>query len=1498
MHLRSIILIILFVYTGNCFRVNAQDSKIFSGEVAKYPDELSMYIQKNVNAESSAVLNDFLMAWKGDSIFSVQEQEAIVQRSLSMIRKNAKPYPHFSRYLSCVLLMKKDAAKAARFSGWDKGFDKLVEDRKATLQAMDRYLIFVKQLADSNALFQSSTVEWRIASPVFRFVIDSTIHVLVDKTDLFCRVRKDSISILGTQGEFNPVTYTWKGKEGIVTWERAGFEREEVYAELANYSINMARAEYTARDVVFVNKLYFNAPLKGVLIDKVKFNKTPADADYPQFDSYLKDFKIKNLYKDIDFEGGLSMQGAKLVGIGNREKPAKVFIYRKDTLVLVASSNYFAFKKDRINAASAAIQIKLKNDSIFHHGLALSYILSGRELTLFRTDNFTSQSPYFDSYHNIDMSFEQLVWKMDEPVMRFTAMMGSQTGKAKFESVNFYNNDQFMSLQLMDEVNPLISIRSFAKRMGVEQFLATDYADYLKKPDTQVKQLLMRMAALGFLFYDTENDMATIRPRLHDYIAASVAKVDYDVISIPSNTNGPVENAIFDLRNYDLIINGIPRIFVSDSQNVVIYPAQDRIIMKKNRHFQFDGQVQAGLFTITGKNFFFNYDSFKIDLKRIDSLRIRYLTGQVDNYGFPLAEKAQNLLEDMKGVIYIDRPDNKSGRKSYPEYPVFVSKENAYVYYDDKNIFNGVYTRDRFFFRAEPFTMDSIDNFNRQSMKFAGELASADIFPLIKETLKLQPDKSLGFKHITPVNGLELYKGKGIFSNEFTLNNSGLTGRGTIRYLTSATASDNITFFPDSLNAKARDFTIAQKTSETQYPYVNSMNNSIHWLPYQDEMYAYQTDSSFRMFNSSTSLSGKLKLEPKGLSGSGRMFMEGAELSSDMYTYKANEINADTSDFYLKSLHSKGFTVLTENIDAHIDFAVSKGLFRSNEEFTLVSFPENKYVSFLDNFEWDMNRKILAMGSKSSAPQANQTGEEGSFGPRYISIDPTQDSLSFLAPIAFYDYDSNLIKATEVKFIDIADARIYPDHGKLTVQPDARLRTLFNASLIANRDTKYYPLYKATLNIVARNKYLGSANYNYVDEAEQQQIIYFSALSVDTSLQTIGTGEITSEDDFTLSPNYKYQGKVYMEANKPYLTFDGNALIEHNCEHIPSRWMHFRTEVDPKDVYLPVTEELIDIERNKIFNGIYMYYDSVHVYPAFLSGRKFSSDKAVVSATGFLHYDHEKQQYQIASKEKLFDPSSSGNLLTLHRENCEMYGEGNLNLGANLGQVKLTTVGNALHKTIENTTELNVVLGIDFFIANNIINVMAAEIDSIPSLPAVDINSTLYTKAVIDLIGKTRYDAMKSELSLFGTTKEIPAELKHTVLFNELKLRWDDESNSWVSVGKIGIGSINGHQINKRVNGLLEIQIKRSGDILDFYLEMDRRTWYYFGYTRGVMQVHSSNNEFLDLMKKLKPSEREQKVSSGESYIYMVSTDVKKNNFLRRYRSVKEGVQEIQNGTE
>ena len=1465
----------------------AQEFKNFSDDTTKFPDELSSFMEKNLSDEDKIVMNKFLKTWQEDSLYSPVEQKQILEISQLLVNKNAKPSPYFIDYLSCVMLFKEKNLPDDEYQTWEKGIKNALKRKKIMLSDINRLFNFTINLLNDNILYKSSSTEWKSSQPDFNFVFDKDLQVKFGKTNLTCYAKRDSISLFETTGIYYPLDNLWKGKTGLVTWTRGGLDSTMVYATIPEYEIDMSRSEYSAKDVTFTNKYYFSAPLKGILTDKVKFLKTPEDATYPQFDSYTKDFKIKNLYTDINYEGGLSMQGAKLVGTGNRDNKAKLYIFQDDTLRLVAKSNYFGFRKDRINSQNTEISIKLNGDSIYHPDLYFTFMVPTRELTLLRTDNFTSQSPYFDSYHKVDMTFDQLNWKMTEPFMRFSPSRGSAIGNANFESVNFFNYNTFMKMQGMDRVNPLISIRSFAKKFSSDEFLASDYADYLRMPLTQVRQQLMRMSVKGFVFYDDETQIAKIKPRLNDYIAASVNKIDYDVISFPSTTRSPMENARFNLHTYDLTINGIPRIFLSDSQNVVIIPKGEKIILKHNRNFQFDGVVNAGLFTFYGKNFFFQYDSFKINLQNVDSLNIRFQTGKLDNYGFPVVAQVKNMLQHITGELLIDDPNNKSGRKPYPEYPIFRSEENSFVYYNDKSILNGAYKPDNFFFEVDSFTMDSLDNFNKNSMVFKGRFKSAGILPEMDETLSLQTDNSLGFTRSEP-DGISVYSGKGVFKNVLNLSNKGLRGDGTLDYLTSVTQSKNFIFYPDSMETTADDFTIHQNLTETQYPEVNSGNNKIHWLPYKDQLYAYKTDKNFKIFNDSTFLNGSLQLEPSGLSGKGKMDLKNSDLISDKFVYKAHEINADTADFYLRSLHKEGYTVFTENVKAHIDYTKKEGQFRSNEDFTLVTFPENKYVSFLDNFTWKMDHKELEMGKSGSQKQGEQTEEELT-GPRYICVDPKQDSLSFVSPTAVYDYKDNLLKANDVSYIEVADAWIYPDSGKLVVEPNARMRTLTNAKILANDTTKYHTIHSATVAITSKKYYSGNGDYDYIDETGRKQLIHFSEIKVDSSIQTTASGDILEQNEFTLSPNYAYQGKVFLHASQKLLTFDGAAKIEDNCDKLHSDWLKFESQIDPDSIYIPVPVQPQNINLSNIYNGIFMYYDSVHLYPAFLSGRKNYSDHPIISSSGYLHYNKAQQLYKIASLDKLHDQNLPGNYMSLHRENCSLYGEGKLDLGVDLGQVKLTTVGNIRHNMADNTTTLDVVMGIDFYIDPDIMNVLAYEIDSLPNLKATDLNRPVYKKGMNELLGVEQAQILRDQISLFGEYKEIPPPLKHTIVFNELTMKWDDDANSYRSVGKIGIASIDNVQINKEMDGMIEIQVKRSGDLFDIYLEADPHHWYYFGYTRGVMQTLTSNNEYIDKINAKKPNDRRQKVESGRtSYIYMVSTNRKKDLFLRRYREAKD----------
>ena len=69
-------------------------------------------------------------------------------------------------------------------------------------------------------------------------------------------------------------------------------------------------------------------------------------------------------------------------------------------------------------------------------------------------------------------------------------------------------------------------------------------------------------------------------------------------------------------------------------------------------------------------DFQFSYDTFKIRLQKIDSIRVAVETDKKDTYGNPVIRDINSLIQLAKGEIYIDDPNNKSGLKSLAQYPI------------------------------------------------------------------------------------------------------------------------------------------------------------------------------------------------------------------------------------------------------------------------------------------------------------------------------------------------------------------------------------------------------------------------------------------------------------------------------------------------------------------------------------------------------------------------------------------------------------------------------------------------------------------------------------------------------------------------------------------------------------------------------------------------------------------------------------------------------------
>jgi len=1460
--------------------LQAQQVKTFSADPVKFPKEMQDFLEETNKKEAEKLMEKFLLQWNGGR-FTPAQQEGIYTMSNLMIKKRLKAFPDFQNYIISLIGFSESGLSQQSFDNWNSSLEKLMQSKA---RKFSDYLEICGGLFSSNTLFESASARWFSSTNSFTFEFDTLPKIVFKSTDLLCGSKTDSLLISGTSGSYYPTLKQFYGRGGKVNWERAGISSGEAWAELGPYIIDVTGTDYTADSATLSYKKYFKSVLRGRYSDKLVANTTPETTNYPRFDSYDQNLEIKELIRDAEYKGGFSIKGSKMVGSGNDDEPAHLTFKRGGKRFLVAASRNFVVKADRVVSSEAAVTIYFENDSIYHPGLELKYLYKDKELSLTRNSETGNASPFFDSFHQVDMYFDGIIWKVDDPIMDLKILTAAGEHKLSFESSNFFRQDRILQLQGIASQNPLSVVKQFAEKNQVTQVYTQDFARAIKQSDEQARRLLITLSNQGFLTFDYAADKAIIKEKLYFYLNALTNKVDYDVIQFESVIS-QLPNASINLLNFDITMRGVARINLSDTQRVYVVPSEQEIVLKKNRDFTFSGRVHAGRTDFYGKEFVFDYKNFKFMLNNVDSIRLKVVSDTADASGnYPLIS-LKSVLQNVTGELMIDKEDNKSSRKKASTYPIFKSNKDSYIYYDYPDIFNSVYVRDRFYFHLEPFTIDSLDNFTSGGLMFKGEFVSADIFPVMKDSLTIQRDYSLGFERITPAAGLSLYKGKGKYYEEFDLSHQGLRGKGRIDYLTSVTKSDTIIFFPDSTNADAKEFEITKaNVAAVAYPAVKASDVYINWLPYKDKMFIRKKTKDFELYNQQALLDGDLVLSPKGLNAIGTIAFNEASLTSKDFVLGQMGFSADTSDFKIKSDNPEIAAFATKNVKAVVDMEKHTAEFKSNGGGSYVSFPINQYICFIDQFKWYMDKKVMELGKKQEQKGAKLTIRESEF----ISVHPQQDSLRFTAPSADYSLTDYIISAEQVKELLVADASIRPDSGLITVEKNAVMRPFKNAQIIANTTTKYHTMLNANVTVTGRKSYSGTGDYNYLDQASVRHLVHLTRIAVDTSIQTYANGEIPDSSNFTISPNTQYKGLVGLSASDPLLKFTGFARVNHQCDAIQKNWFSFSSVIDPSGVTIPIADPMNE-NKEKLSVAILFAGDSTNVYGTFLSPKKKSGDMEIISADGVLSYDNATGIYRVTNKEKLQNRDMPGNYVSLDDRNCTVYGEGKINLGTNFGQFKLTTEGNVTNNMINDSADFDLLVDMDFMFDEDILKVMSDLILSYPTLPATNDARPVFTRGMSDLLGKEKFEKFISEVNLYGSAKKIPDEVQHGIFLSDLKLYWNKATLSYRSKGPIGIGFIKKIAVNRLLNGYLEITRKRTGDVFNMYVEVDPRTWYFFNYQRGVMQVISSDATFNDLIDKLKPEKRVADEKNGAApYQYMISTERKKNEFIRKFKGTDE----------
>ncbi len=1458
--------------------------KHFSSDSSLFFKEMEQFLTHSRKQDGVAVMDEFSWSWF-EGIFSEKERQGVYKVSNLMLKKRKKAFPDFKNYLFTVSQFVNSKYQTEKsFESWQNILIKLINGKSK--KHFTDYLKACNNLFTENLMYKSASNSWAANNSNYKFGYDSLPTIEFEALNLTCYSKGDSSVIKNTKGVYYPTEAKWIGEGGRVTWERAGLPVDSVYADINNYSFSVKSPNYEIKDVTFYDYYYFDEPMKGVLFEKVLANVKMEKATYPRFDSYEALFEIEDIAKGVDYIGAFSLYGRKVFGRGTDKQDAYLIFKRKNVPFLKMASKTFIIKPERIVAKMASSTLYIKEDSIYHPGLSFKFFINDRKVSLIRDNKGIAITPYFNSYHQVDMNFETLDWKIDSPMIEFRNLPGGTKTDATFISSNYFRKDSYLRLMGMSDKHPLYTIYKLSEKLDTNYITNDQLAEFSLMSYSSVESMLLNLSNKGFINYNYESKFFIMKDKLTAWVKASGGNVDYDVIGFLSNMKGE-SNATLSLLNYDLFMKGINSVNVSDSQEVIIYPSRREITLKKNRDFDFSGAIQAGRFDIMGHNFSFKYDEFKIDMPNVDSLRIYAEDGRIDKHGDPVVTPVKTVIEKITGNLLIDKPNNKSGVKLADEYPILNSDRDSYVFYNKRSIQGGVYKKDNFHFHLEPFTIDSLDNFDNDQLKFKGTMLSAGIFPDFEETLTLQPDHSLGFVKTTPKDGYPMYGGKGTFNDTIKMSNEGLRGSGDLEYITSTTYSDDFVFLPDSMNAIAQNFNVEENPVAVEFPPVEGEDVMTRWYPKKNIMIHRERSKPIAMYDMKSFMHGQTMIEPDGLSGRGVFEFRKAELESDLISFKFKDFQADTADFRLKDTDSEDEDALafsTVNVNAYVTFTERFGQFRSNGGGSFINFDPMQYICFMEEFKWYMdNDDIELSAGESEATDASGVKLEGA---QFISVHPEQDSLNFFSSKAKYDLKKKVIYAKGVKFMNIADAMLYPDSGDVTIDKKAKMRTLNNTRVVASFITQNHNIYSASLNVFGKRKFAGSGYIDYTDEIEQRQAIYLDNIGVDTTGQTYATAELKNTDKFTLSPNYEFYGKVKLFANNEYLTFDGYSRIFHECDLLARNWFSFESEINPSSIYIPVDSTTKDINGNPLSVSVFLSPDSLGVYTSFINNKKKYSHIPVMPAEGFLYYDKEKEEYQISNKDKLQEMSFGGNYLSLNTKNCKAYGEGDINLGNKTGQVTLTTAGVVEHNQLDGEIILDMVVVVDFFFSDDALKKMTKQLEEASSLDPAKLDRPTFEKGLREIVGSVEGDKLIAQANLNGEFKKVPKSLEKTLVFNDLKMRWDDEGKSFKSFGKIGLSNIQNKQINKYVDGKVELIKKRSGDILTVYIEVDRNNWYFFTYTRGIMQAISSNADFNSAITETKSDKRKSKgLKKQESYQYMYSSAKKKKDFLRKFEN-------------
>lgn len=1480
--------LLLFTFHFSLF---SQD-KYFDPQPENFMKQLGVLFKENQHDELEELHKKLEKEFKSKKINDYQLNKMCDILNVMHERK-MNVYPMYKEFISGCL--------SATNSGFDENFQDrwylfvkgiLENAKKGNNKDFKIFMDFSNDLFSQNALVAEKSKTYRIETKDLSFAYDKgNFIVKVPLTNIQGFFKTDTVYIFNTSGEYNIMEKVWTGNMGLINWQRVGFAASEVSASFGRYKIDMSKPEYTIDSVMLTYPEYFPKPILGKLVDKITKEQDFTTVRYPQFTSYNKNYSFDNkIAANLRMSGGFVMKGPDVV-VGSEDGSAvKVAIFNlaNTKKLLEAEGLSCIFKRGQfIRMDKSRIKIFAGKDSVTHPYASLKYEVQNNQILILGEEYGSGKARYLSSFHNMAFDAEMITWKITEDEMNLSMLVGRGKNASKFISENNFDQETYNQARTAStDLNPLSILVKLSKDGSYPIPLDNLVAAY--GPSFSSSSVLPAVFALekdGFLNYSSTDQTITInKNKVNFYQKAYQKQIDYDLLRFKGYGDKSIGK--FSLSTNKISVNRVAHIPFNDSSYAHAYPYKSsNTEVGKNRQLKFAGKVLAGRLDFYGSDYKFSYDSFSIKSDSIDKLKINIPEKKDKASGEELLQPLKSALEQVKAQIYINGKFNKSGMQSARMYPKMTTYANSFVYYDNPNIYRGRYKRENFFFKVFPFKKDSLLHFEPSALFYDGELNSADIFPIFKEKLTIQKDLSLGFSSQTPAAGYKNYKGKGNFMGSINLSNSGLVGKGELSYMTATLGSDSILYFPDQTNLLAKTVEMKEQKGLIEYPQLSADSTLVEWRPYSDTMLLASTKNNpFEMFNQGTKMHGLLILENNGLSGDGFLDFEEAKITSNQMRFKSTTMKADTSSMEIKGLGNK-LTFKTPNVSCFMNFETKIGDFKSNEKDISTNFAYNQYKGEINEFRWDINKKILTFSAK-----------EGTMGSRFTSTHPMQDSLTFYCKKAEYNMVSSIIKMEGVEEILIADSRIIPDGGKVNIFPEAKMETLKNATIEGDTANMYHVIEKATLDINGKNDVLGYGEYT-LKVNNQDYPIRLHSIKVDKKKLPIekkskikkytytieGTGKVEKSQNLKIYRNTEFHGNVHIFLNKKYPHFSGMQRIEFTNPSYKSPWFTVDNEINVSELSMHKKELKAENEK-ELHTGFFIDREN-HTgwYTGLLAPLKGESDNIALDGRGVIKHLPLDNHYYFGDSTRILSGASTGTKLDYFDAEGTIDAEGKINPALRIGGIPFIMAGlmqndmNASSYKFMGGAGMNIT--IDPKVMSALSNFIATEFETNKDISYIK-KETRY--AFNELCHPKDYINFFADVDKGIGIQNGPKYTPFNILFTDLIMDYDKADNVFRSKPELGISMFGGMPINKLSQGHLEIGYGEIFDYFTLYIKSKNREWLYMSYSDGELGILTSNEFVNGTINQIDPRKRTVRKSASEYYIYKQAGSYEIESFVKR----------------